>query len=349
MSKLNILYEMNKVKKKYIRQDAESILELISKDEEDQSISQEKRKPLSKEEFINLLKENHIKEINSLKDSYLKYEQINKEIDVLVINALDNDPAVRLNKVLLDNYVKEIQGSLDTICNIFNVKKLVIVSEEGLKDKSEKILSNTSNKNMEILPNHYGWLGDDFLKEKLNLQNQNSVVVESLLDLYYIYQLINFNKITNFLINIDGGAVNKKGVFTIAKESTYKEIVDALGGFNKEPYKIISGGILKGQGIFQLDDQIKSGDFSLLFLTEKESPSYKEEVCIRCGNCIDICPKKLVPMKLKDYAIERNFDRFKKAKGLDCINCGLCSYVCPSKRHLVQSINTAKNIILDTK
>lgn len=65
--------------------------------------------------------------------------------------------------------------------------------------------------------------------------------------------------------------------------------------------------------------------------------------CIRCGNCVKVCPVNLVPTDLAKYARVRKFDLC-KANNIDaCMGCGSCSFVCPSKIELAQLIAWAKN------
>lgn len=152
------------------------------------------------------------------------------------------------------------------------------------------------------------------------------------------------------IVTVSGGAVKNPGNFEVKIGSSYREVIEAAGGFIEEPKKVISGGPMMGIALFSIDVPIIKTSSSILCLTEKETGMDQENNCIRCGRCVDHCPMRLLPLELNKYALAEQPDIFKKYRGMDCIECGACSFICPSKRHLLQSIRTAKkNILKNTK
>jgi electron transport complex protein RnfC len=67
--------------------------------------------------------------------------------------------------------------------------------------------------------------------------------------------------------------------------------------------------------------------------------------CIRCGDCVKVCPANLLPQQLYWYSSAKNFDRAQDIHLFDCIECGCCSSVCPSHIPLVQYYRFAKTEI----
>ena len=63
-----------------------------------------------------------------------------------------------------------------------------------------------------------------------------------------------------------------------------------------------------------------------------------ETACINCGRCVDVCPSRIIPSRLADYAQRHDEEAFVAMNGLECVECGSCSYVCPAKRPLKQAI-----------
>ena len=55
-----------------------------------------------------------------------------------------------------------------------------------------------------------------------------------------------------------------------------------------------------------------------------EHPVIEESKCIKCGECVKICPPKTMIIKKKDGKVS-----FPKLKAINCIRCWCCSEVCP--------------------
>ena len=65
--------------------------------------------------------------------------------------------------------------------------------------------------------------------------------------------------------------------------------------------------------------------------------------CINCGNCVDVCPVRLLPQELYRAARGDNLLATQELHIFDCIECGCCSYVCPSNIPLVHYYRYAKS------
>jgi electron transport complex protein RnfC len=130
---------------------------------------------------------------------------------------------------------------------------------------------------------------------------------------------------------------------------SFRELVEACGGFNEDPVKIISGGPMMGMAISTLDVPVVKAASGILCLTSKQAVLPEESSCIRCGKCVEACPMFLIPSAIDSLGRRKDFDGFEEYHGLDCIECGSCTFVCPAKRHLIQSIRTSKRTVLANK
>ena len=128
--------------------------------------------------------------------------------------------------------------------------------------------------------------------------------------------------------------------------TNYHELIDEAGGFIKEPEKIISGGPMMGFAIFDLDVPATKTSSALLCLSKDQISSASETACINCGRCVEVCPGRVIPSKLADFAQNGNREMFEKYNGMECCECGCCSYICPAKRYLTQSIKSMRRMIL---
>jgi electron transport complex protein RnfC len=83
----------------------------------------------------------------------------------------------------------------------------------------------------------------------------------------------------------------------------------------------------------------------LLVKTREQTRDTVTMPCIRCGDCVKVCPANLLPQQLYWHASSRNFDLVQDYNLFDCIECGCCAYVCPSSIPLVQYYRFAKTEI----
>ena len=71
--------------------------------------------------------------------------------------------------------------------------------------------------------------------------------------------------------------------------------------------------------------------------------------CIRCGECLRVCPIGLIPSDLGTMADKERWDDFEGLGAENCIECGCCAYVCAAGRDLVQLIKLGKAALASRK
>ncbi|MDE5590744.1 MAG: 4Fe-4S binding protein, partial [Acetatifactor sp.] len=71
--------------------------------------------------------------------------------------------------------------------------------------------------------------------------------------------------------------------------------------------------------------------------------------CIYCGRCVEVCPGRVIPSRLADYAEHFDEEAFLANHGMECCECGCCSFICPAKRPLTQEIKSMRKIQLAKK
>ncbi len=148
------------------------------------------------------------------------------------------------------------------------------------------------------------------------------------------------------IVTVSGSAVRNPANYAVRIGTPFKVLFEQSGGFVEEPAKIVMGGPMMGIAQFSLDVPVVKGTSGLLAFTAKEVELQPEKPCIRCGKCVEACPMNLLPVYMSAYAGNKDLEKAEAYNCADCVECGSCSYVCPSKRHLVQYIREAKQLIL---
>lgn len=151
------------------------------------------------------------------------------------------------------------------------------------------------------------------------------------------------------IVTVTGDAIAEPQNFKVRIGTNYHELVEEAGGFKKTPEKIVSGGPMMGFGIFDLDVPTTKTSSALLCMTRDEVAAMEPTACINCGKCVEVCPGRVVPRKLADYAEHYDEEAFVKNNGMECCECGCCSYICPAKRPLTQVIKSMRKMQLAKK
>ena len=161
--------------------------------------------------------------------------------------------------------------------------------------------------------------------------------------------VINGRPLTERVVTVSGDAVENPGNFRVLLGTNHRELIEAAGGFKAEPEKLISGGPMMGFAMVTLDAPVTKTSSSILAFKEDAVSRNPETACINCGRCVEVCPSRIIPSRLADYANRQDEESFVAMNGLECVECGSCSYVCPAKRQLKQAIGGMRKIALANK
>lgn len=284
-----------------------------------------------------------------------------KVIDYVIINGAECEPYLTSDhRVMLEETDRVVTG-LKIILKLFPNAKGVIAIENNKPDaiaKMEEAVADESNIQVVPLKTKYPQGAEKQLIYAVTgrevpsgkLPADAGCIVQNIDTAVAIHRaIVRGRPLMRRIVTVTGSVVKEPKNFKVRIGTSFKELIEAAGGFTEEPGKIIAGGPMMGMAQYSLDIPIVKGSGAILCLSKKDIAYNPQSNCIRCGKCVEVCPIHLIPSELNHNSIRQEWDDFEKNRGLDCIECGCCSFECPAKRHIVQSIRTAKRTVIANK
>lgn len=315
---------------------------------------------LSKDEIIKIIEEAGIVGMGGAGfPTNVKLSPKNPDIiDSIIVNGAECEPYLTSDYRRMVEQTDALVKGLKIVLKIFPEAKGYFGVEDNKPEAIEALLKATENEDrIEVVPlkTKYPQGGERSMiyavtERKINskmLPADAGCIVHNVDTIYAIYNAIyNGKPLIERIVTITGDAVSTPKNFQVRIGTSFRELIDAAGGFTTEPEKIISGGPMMGFSFFNIDVPVVKGSSSLLAFIKDDVSHEESSACIRCGRCAAACPEHLLPMKLAALAGQNEPDEFKKLGGMECVECGCCSYVCPAKRQVTQSVRSMKKLII---
>ena len=322
-----------------------------------------KPEELSKEEIINIVKEAGIVGMGGAGfPTHVKLSPKEPDkIDHVIINCAECEPYLTSDYRRMLEEPEKVIGGLKIILQLFDNAKGILAVENNKPDcikKLKELVGNDPRISVASLKTKYPQGAERTLIYAVTGRQIHSgmlpadagCVVNNVDTAVAIYRAVTEGRpLIERIVTVTGDAINEPQNFKVRIGMNYKELLEAAGGFKKEPEKIVCGGPMMGVAMFDLDVPTTKTSTALLCLTKDEVAANEPGPCINCGRCVEVCPGRVVPSKLVDYAERFDEESFLKCNGMECCECGCCSFVCPAKRQLTQSIKSMRKIQLAKK
>lgn len=318
---------------------------------------------LGSEEIRKLLQEKGIVGMGGATfPTHVKYmpQKSGKQIDTVILNGIECEPYITADyRVIIENAPDIIRG-LKLFLKAANAQKGVIAIED---DKTEAInmwqalLRDEPTLSLAICTAKYPQGSEKQLIYAVTgrvvpvraLPGDVGVIVDNVATATNAAKAIADGlPLYERVVTVSGNAINKPGNYRTRIGTLFDHLVkEGAHGFKSDPVRILAGGPMMGIALRSLEYPVTKGCGGLL-LFDKTSPlAYPcpEEMCVRCGKCVDVCPMGLQPTTIVKAVKRRAWHGAVGADIGSCVECGCCSFVCPAHIPLVQYIRMGKQFI----
>jgi electron transport complex protein RnfC len=284
-----------------------------------------------------------------------------RPIDTLIINGAECEPYISCDDMLMrESAVRIIEGTR-LIQRALGATRVLIAIED---DKPEAIAemrdalssaAGTDTITVVTLPTRYPEGGERQLIQVLTgmevpagqipadigMHCQNVATAAALSD-----AVLRGHALRSRVVTVTGDAVAQPGNFLARIGTPILDLIEAAGGYRVAPERLIMGGPLMGFSLSSDHAGITPSTNCLIVAAPGELAGPEpERACIRCGDCVEVCPAGLLPQQLHWAIRSKALDDAEKLNVAACIECGCCDLVCPSQIPLTDHFRFAKQEI----
>lgn len=281
-----------------------------------------------------------------------------EKIDYCIVNCAECEPYLTSDYRRMLEEPEKLIGGLKVILSLFGNAQGILAVEDNKTDCIALLKQMTKNEqriSVKALKTKYPQGAERQLIYATTNRAINSTmlpadvgcIVNNVDTVVAVYRAVFEGRpLIERIVTVTGDAVRTPRNFRVRIGTSYRELVEEAGGFKEAPKKIICGGPMMGFAMFGLDVPTTKTSTALLAFSEDDVSDAKPGACINCGRCVEVCPGRVMPSKLADYAEHFNEEAFLENNGMECCECGCCSFVCPAKRQLTQEIKSMRKILL---
>ncbi len=280
-----------------------------------------------------------------------------KKIDCLIINGVECEPYLTADHRLMLEKAEEIVVGIKILMFALKIDKAVIGIENNKKDAINLFKNSVKNEvgiEVAALKVKYPQGGEkqlvrSILKREVpknGLPLDVGVIVHNVGTIFAIYEAIQHNKpLIERVVTVTGKNLENPSNFWVKIGTPIKDLIAEVGGLPEGTRKLVNGGPMMGKAIKNTDVPVTKGTSGILVISEDEASRGEAKKCIRCGECVFVCPMGLEPHLLMNLSEKGLYEKASNEDIMTCIECGSCSYVCPSHRPLLDYIRFGKSIV----
>lgn len=280
-------------------------------------------------------------------------------INTLIINAVECEPYITADDMLMRNYADEIISGIKIADQLIKPTHILIGIEDNKPEAAvamTKAARNTGlNIEVVVVPTKYPSGGERQLIQLLTgvevphgqLPADIGIVVQNVGTAVAIHNAVHEGKpLISRITTMTGEALQSPGNLEVLIGTPIEHLLEFCGCDQSAMTRLIMGGPMMGFTLESAEIPVIKTTNCIIAGTDTEfPPAPVANPCIRCGACEQACPADLLPQQLYWFSKGQENEKAIAHNIMDCIECGACSYVCPSHIPLVQYYRHTKSDI----
>ncbi len=286
--------------------------------------------------------------------THIKYQ---KPAELLIINGAECEPYISCDERLMLDYPHELLQGTRLLMHASGAKEAIIAIEDQVgrvRSVLEKIIREKHYPGIRVLkvPTIYPAGGEKQLIKVLTCQEVPSGGIP--MDLGIVVQNTGTAKavrdaifegmpLIQRIVTVTGDVVGEPRNFEALIGTPFRHLLSLTHTDDERLHRLVVGGPMMGYAMPEVGIGIDKTSNCLLALSEEITRHHGPLMpCIRCGECVNVCPQELLPHQLHWYIKGENLEMAREHHVFDCIECGACAWVCPSQIKLVDYYRYAK-------
>ncbi|MFA8341651.1 MAG: 4Fe-4S dicluster domain-containing protein [Rhodothermaceae bacterium] len=279
------------------------------------------------------------------------------EVEYILANGAECEPLIHKDYELMVNYSEEVLDGMKLMMNNTGATKGVV----GIKKKNagavNAIKETNSNPQIDILEmGDFYPAGDEYELVQIatgrlippgGIPLNVGCVVNNVETFYNVSNAQKGIPVTQKFLSVTG-LVKEPKSFWAPVGTSYKDLIEFVGGTTIDDYAILISGILMGGFTYDVNEVVTKTCAGIIiipkdhYLVSRKDRSYEnmnrigKSACDQCSACTEFCPRYLMGYDIQPHKVMRSLEF--TTSGEDywnqfatyCCSCGLCTlYSCP--------------------
>ncbi|AKS41665.1 electron transport complex subunit RsxC [Wenzhouxiangella marina] len=272
-------------------------------------------------------------------------------LDTLILNGAECEPWIACDEALMRSRAEAIVLGGQILARACGARELILAIEDPLRETESRLHRAMAGVEAGLpmrlvkVPSLYPEGGERQLIQVLTgrevpfdgLPQDLGVLVHNVATAAAAHDAVVLGlPLTERIVTVTGPGIASPCNLIARIGTPIAHLLETAGGLSDDCTRLILGGPMSGTALVSDRIPVTKGTNCLLALTEAElQPRRPVMPCINCGECVRVCPARLLPQQLYRLIEGERLEAAAELDLFDCIECGCCAQVCPSQIPLV--------------